>query len=121
MGGVLINFLFSSVIKTIILSILIIFIAFNFEKNFLNKKKFDINYECSFKTINTFKIEFNYSNLIMYVYMILYKLKMFLFVFLFFNVHLWVLSNIIVFFIYAIFSTIIISFKFDFKLLKWVL
>ena len=119
MGGVLLVLLFNTIGIVVFMLWAITFLGFNFRKNFLNKEKFDI-YECGFLTINNFKLELNYSTIVISMFLILYEFELFLFVPFFFNINLWNPTNTLVLslYIFSIFMTILLDIKFN--TLNWI-
>lgn len=119
MGGVLLIFLFNSIIFVIGFLWAITFFGFNYNNNIDCKEKFDI-YECGFKSINNFKIELNYSTVIISMFLVLYEFEMFLFVPFFFNVKVWNIVNVTVLTMYIYFINMTIWIDVKFNALKWI-
>ena len=119
MGGVLLIFLFNSIIAVSFMLWIITYFGYVFRKNFINKEKFDI-YECGFKTISNINLELNYSTIIISMFLILYEFEMFLFVPFFFNVHFWNYETCIFLALYIFIINMSILLDVKFNSLKWL-
>lgn len=114
MGGVLLIFIFASIIKISFVFWLITFFGFNFRKNYNNKEKYEI-YECGFKSINNCYIELSYSTIIISMFLILYEFELFLLVPFLFNSDFFNYYNSIIFslYLFSINMTVVVDVKFN--------